>query len=188
MADNFRNLESRTSRLCRNRFLRRGTDSRCSTKRDKQSKALQFDHFCSLAFSVDSVPPEVRERVGVEFGNASARGVAEIARNDLRIALRDSVGEHPRAQQVCVVRFLSSWIQSSSRSRKRTLCVRSCPSTNRPIDHSRLSDGSFDVHRGKEFPHSLDPKAPCPLDKVNRQFRADRPNQLWVSDFTYVSA
>ena len=30
-------------------------------------------------------------------------------------------------------------------------------------------------------------KAPCPLDRVNRQFKADRPNQLWVSDFTYVS-
>ena len=30
----------------------------------------------------------------------------------------------------------------------------------------------------------LDPKAPCPLDRVNRQFRAERPNQLWVSDFT----
>ncbi len=30
-------------------------------------------------------------------------------------------------------------------------------------------------------------KAPCPLDKVNRQFKAQRPNQLWVSDFTYVS-
>lgn len=27
----------------------------------------------------------------------------------------------------------------------------------------------------------------CPLDRVNRQFKADRPNQLWVSDFTYVS-
>jgi transposase InsO family protein len=27
----------------------------------------------------------------------------------------------------------------------------------------------------------------CPLDRVNRQFRAERPNQLWVSDFTYVS-
>lgn len=26
-----------------------------------------------------------------------------------------------------------------------------------------------------------------PLDRVNRQFQADRPNQLWVSDFTYVS-
>ena len=32
-----------------------------------------------------------------------------------------------------------------------------------------------------------DPAAACPLDRVNRQFRAGRPNQLWVSDFTYVS-
>jgi len=32
-----------------------------------------------------------------------------------------------------------------------------------------------------------DKELPCPLDRVNRQFRADRPNQLWVSDFTYVS-
>jgi len=32
-----------------------------------------------------------------------------------------------------------------------------------------------------------DPKADCPLDRVNRQFKAERPNQLWVSDFTYVS-
>lgn len=27
----------------------------------------------------------------------------------------------------------------------------------------------------------------CPLGRVQRQFHADRPNQLWVSDFTYVS-
>jgi len=27
----------------------------------------------------------------------------------------------------------------------------------------------------------------CPRDHVNRRFRADRPNALWVSDFTYVS-
>lgn len=27
----------------------------------------------------------------------------------------------------------------------------------------------------------------CPLDKVNRQFRAARPNALWVSDFIYAS-
>ena len=32
-----------------------------------------------------------------------------------------------------------------------------------------------------------DTKVPCPLDRVNRQFKAQRPNQLWVSDFTYVS-
>ena len=32
-----------------------------------------------------------------------------------------------------------------------------------------------------------DTAAPCPLDRVHRAFEADRPNQLWVSDFTYVS-
>ena len=32
-----------------------------------------------------------------------------------------------------------------------------------------------------------DPSAPRPLDRVNRQSKAQRPNQLWVSDFTYVS-
>jgi putative transposase len=44
------------------------------------------------------------------------------------------------------------------------------------------------VMRGKVVRTTIsDKKAPCPLDKVNRQFRAERPNQLWVSDFTYVS-
>ncbi len=44
------------------------------------------------------------------------------------------------------------------------------------------------VRRGKVVRTTIsDNKAPCPLDKVNRQFRAERPNQLWVSDFTYVS-
>jgi putative transposase len=44
------------------------------------------------------------------------------------------------------------------------------------------------VMRGKVVRTTIsDGKAPCPLDKVNRQFRAERPNQLWVSDFTYVS-
>jgi transposase InsO family protein len=44
------------------------------------------------------------------------------------------------------------------------------------------------VRRGKGVRTTVaDLKAPCPLDKVNRQFRAERPNQLWVSDFTYVS-
>ena len=32
-----------------------------------------------------------------------------------------------------------------------------------------------------------DRAAPCPLDRVNRQFQAPRPNALWVSDFTYVA-
>ena len=42
--------------------------------------------------------------------------------------------------------------------------------------------------RGKmvKTTHS-DRAAPCPLDRVNRQFRAPAPNVLWVSDFTYVA-
>jgi transposase InsO family protein len=32
-----------------------------------------------------------------------------------------------------------------------------------------------------------DKAAPCPLDRVNRQFKAPAPNMLWVSDFTYVA-
>ena len=31
------------------------------------------------------------------------------------------------------------------------------------------------------------PATPCPLDRVNRQFKAPCPNALWVSDFTYVA-
>jgi hypothetical protein len=44
------------------------------------------------------------------------------------------------------------------------------------------------VIRGKSVLTTIaDAKAPCPRDRVNREFRAERPNQLWVSDFTYVS-
>ena len=42
--------------------------------------------------------------------------------------------------------------------------------------------------RGKAVKTTVSDRAsPCPLDRVNRQFRAPRPNVLWVSDFTYVS-
>jgi len=44
------------------------------------------------------------------------------------------------------------------------------------------------VVRGKAVKTTISDKAkPCPLDRVNRQFQAARPNALWVSDFTYVS-
>src|SRR5690348_13457701 len=42
--------------------------------------------------------------------------------------------------------------------------------------------------RGKTVKTTIsNPAAPCPRDKVNRQFQAPRPNALWVSDFTYVA-
>jgi transposase InsO family protein len=44
------------------------------------------------------------------------------------------------------------------------------------------------VVRGKETRTTIADKArPCPADKVNRRFRAPRPNVLWVSDFTCVA-
>jgi putative transposase len=43
------------------------------------------------------------------------------------------------------------------------------------------------VLRGKKvITTNPDTSQPCPDDKVNRLFMADRPNKLWVSDFTYV--
>lgn len=43
------------------------------------------------------------------------------------------------------------------------------------------------VVRGKKvITTNPDTSQPCPDDKVNRVFKADRPNKLWVSDFTYV--
>ena len=44
------------------------------------------------------------------------------------------------------------------------------------------------IIRGKPVRTTFSDKAaPCPLDRVNRQFHAPAPNRLWVSDFTYVS-
>ena len=40
--------------------------------------------------------------------------------------------------------------------------------------------------RGKVVRTTISDKAAsCPLDRVNRQFQAPRPNALWVADFTY---
>ncbi len=42
--------------------------------------------------------------------------------------------------------------------------------------------------RGKTFKTTVpDEKAARPADLVDRQFTAERPNQLWVADFTYVA-
>jgi putative transposase len=48
--------------------------------------------------------------------------------------------------------------------------------------------GLHGVVRGKTVRTTIsNAAAPCPLDRVNRQFKAPRPNALWVSDFTYVA-
>jgi transposase InsO family protein len=41
------------------------------------------------------------------------------------------------------------------------------------------------IIRGKSVKTTVSDKAaPCPLDHVNRQFKAPRPNVLWLSDFS----
>ena len=48
--------------------------------------------------------------------------------------------------------------------------------------------GIAGVRRGKQVITTVpDRSVPCPQDLVNRQFQVDRPNRLWVADFTYVS-
>jgi len=42
--------------------------------------------------------------------------------------------------------------------------------------------------RGKPLRTTISDKAaPCPLDRVNRQFHASAPDRLWLADFTYVA-
>ena len=56
------------------------------------------------------------------------------------------------------------------------------------VERLMRSMGLQGVIRGKPVKTTISDKAaPCPLDHVNRQFRAPRPNALWVSDFTYVA-
>jgi transposase InsO family protein len=43
--------------------------------------------------------------------------------------------------------------------------------------------------RGRPFKTTFsDKSAHCPLDRVKREFHAPAPNQLWLSDFTYVAS
>jgi transposase InsO family protein len=67
--------------------------------------------------------------------------------------------------------------------RRERFVIARC-TTARLMEHLGLRG----VLRGKQPRTTVsDPAAACPLDRVNRQFKASRPNELWVSDFTYVS-
>ena len=56
------------------------------------------------------------------------------------------------------------------------------------VERLMASLGLQGAIRGKPVRTTISDKAvPCPLDHVNRQFHAVRPNALWVSDFTYVA-
>ena len=56
------------------------------------------------------------------------------------------------------------------------------------VERLMRSLGLQGVVRGRKCRTTIgDESAERPLDRVNRQFVATRPNQLWVADFTYVA-
>lgn len=55
------------------------------------------------------------------------------------------------------------------------------------VERLMRQEGLRGIRRGKQFITTrADDRAVRPADHVERCFRADRPNQLWVVDFTYV--
>ena len=66
--------------------------------------------------------------------------------------------------------------------RRESISVARCT-----VERLMRSAGIQGVRRGKAVKTTMpDKKLPCPGDLVNRQFKATAPNQLWISDFTYV--
>ena len=56
------------------------------------------------------------------------------------------------------------------------------------VERLMRSMGLKGVVRGRRWRTTIaDPAADRPADRVQRQFKAQRPNQLWVADFTYVA-
>ena len=63
------------------------------------------------------------------------------------------------------------------------LCIARCM-----VERLMKRLGLQDVRRGQVVRNTIShTKVPCPLDRINRQFKAERPDQLWVLDSTYVS-
>lgn len=55
------------------------------------------------------------------------------------------------------------------------------------VERLMRQQGLRGIRRGKQFiTTGPDPSAPRAEDYVKREFHADRPNELWVVDFTYV--
>ena len=79
----------------------------------------------------------------------------------------------------CVYGAYKVWRQCHREGQKVARCT---------VERLMRDLGISGVVRGKKFKTTIpDESADRPMDLVNRQFVADRPNQLWVADLTYVS-
>ena len=90
----------------------------------------------------------------------------------------------PKIQKV----WDDNWRVYGVRKAWRQLCREGEATARCTVARLMASMGLRGIVRGKAMKTTPpDTSAPCPRDKVNRQFRAPAPNILWVSDFTYVS-
>jgi putative transposase len=81
------------------------------------------------------------------------------------------------------VENLNQPIKVWKQMKREGFCIARCT-----VERQMKRLGLQGTRRGKVVRTTIsDMKASFALDRVNRQFKADRPNQLWVSDFTYVS-
>ncbi len=112
-----------------------------------------------------------------------------------RLAVRaDPVKASARQQGDAVLRpkiqkiWDDNWKVYGVRKAWRQLCREGEDVARCTVARLMAGMGLRGVVRGKALKTTIpDTSAPCPRDKVNRQFRAPAPNMLWVSDFTYVS-
>ncbi len=112
-----------------------------------------------------------------------------------RVAQRaDPAKASPRAQQDLVLMEHIRQVHAANfevygtRKVWRQLCREGVAVARCTVERLMRQMGLRGVVRGKETKTTVADKAtPCPMDKVNRQFRAPQPNMLWVSDFTYVA-
>ena len=89
----------------------------------------------------------------------------------------------PKLQKV----WDDNWKVYGVRKAWRQLCREGEAGARCTVARLMAGMGLRGIVRGKAMKTTIpDTLAPCPRDKVNRQFRASAPNMLWVSDFTYV--
>jgi transposase InsO family protein len=80
------------------------------------------------------------------------------------------------------------WDVYGARKVWRQLRREGTPAARCTVERLMRARGLRGVIRGKVVRTTIaNANAPCPLDRVNRVFKAQRPNELWVSEFTYVS-
>ncbi len=95
-------------------------------------------------------------------------------------AVRSNGSGRSTSGSMACTKFGGSWGAKGSRS----------PAAPYRISGARLMRalGLQGIIRGKTIRATRSEKAAsCPLDRVNRDFEAPRPNVLWVADLTYVA-